>query len=472
MTLAEMMVAIVVLGVILSGLAAVIINIARTSVISEREVRATSYAQQIVEELNAVDWHKVALYEDHVDDVESDHGSAGELWLGRLDGDGRYDGEELVLLDAPESEDHRLGDVPEPVSVHTGSDSVEYTAYRYITETDRTGDGANDSLKFTVYVTWDGAGRDRQVSITSERGPKAVEDPDDVRVTQFHTSPVDTVTLDGWNLSNGIDVTVHTSGSVLPFTAELRYPVVVEDPAASGDDPFEERYMWSIETISMDHRPGSNYTIFDGTIPADGTWYTNGSFRMRFEAHTDDMQDVSGTSSLAFIDGEYDAVYPDPVADDLPFPGPEGWDPDDPEDPDNGDDGDPIDQNLEFHPSWLSGWSNHGHTICVDGDWIADGFEMEVRVRGLTEDNGTVRVVYTHAADSHPPGNPPTATVSDSLSYAHGGATDSTWVAEITAGQERRWRDDSRVTFTVEAERDGDDQSLSEEFEARADSSC
>lgn len=483
MTLVEMLVALVVLGVVLSGLAAVIINIARTSVISEREVRATSFAQEALEELHTVDWHLAALYEDYVSEVESEYGAAGEAWRDRLDSDGRFDGKELVLLDAPENEGLRLAGVPKPVSPRMGSDDVEYTIHRYIAETDRSGDGTNDMLKFTVYVTWDGAGSAREVSVSSERGPMAVEAPDEVRVTQFHTSPSGTITLDGWSLPQSLDVTVHTSGGVV--SNQLLFPVVVEDPDASEDDEFEDRYMWSIESVTMSPRNGSGaddgvgHTIFDATIPANAHWFGNGTFRMRFEGKTGDLDDVIGTKSLAFVDGDYDVYYPDPTAEDAPFPGPEGWEPGDDDESEEGseDDGEPGDEDeteptdvdLSFHSSW-PGWGPDS-TICVDGDWIADGFVIQARFRGLLEDDGAVSVTYDYRTRDNP-GQAHISTATDSLSFVQGDRTDTRWRTEIGASQQRRWQPGETVTFTIDAGRDSDDQTTSREFTATVSNSC
>jgi prepilin-type N-terminal cleavage/methylation domain-containing protein len=124
-TLFEMMIAIFVVGFVLSGLAAVLLTSMKAATSNERETRATSYAQQEIEILQSVDWEFAALY-------SNDIAAAPTEWTDQLSAEGFYAGDELITLPGPATAASRADSVPAPRSTIEDR-GVTYTVDRFIT---------------------------------------------------------------------------------------------------------------------------------------------------------------------------------------------------------------------------------------------------------------------------------------------------------------------------------------------------
>ena len=190
MTLVEVLVAILILGVILAGVAASLITSARASVTNERRVQSTAYLTSEHEDLQAIPWAQAALYEEEVGDLKD---MASYPFLGDLDLDldldsvpPTFEGEPIATIPGP-SLTGRLFFVPEPVStgVQIGTDEREYDIVRVVSER------PEGTKRFTTFVSWDVMGRTVTQRFDSERAPTPAELAELERegVLQFLISP-------------------------------------------------------------------------------------------------------------------------------------------------------------------------------------------------------------------------------------------------------------------------------------------
>lgn len=170
LTLIELMVAIVLLGVILSAVAAALISSARASLTNERRFQSTAYLTSEHEQLQSIPWAQAALYEDELDDLV-DATSFDFLTDLNLDLDlaatpPTFEGSPIATIPGP-TLTGRLFFVPEPVSegVRIGVDDREYDVVRLVTER------PDGNRRFTTFVTWRVLGDPVVQRFDSERAP-------------------------------------------------------------------------------------------------------------------------------------------------------------------------------------------------------------------------------------------------------------------------------------------------------------
>lgn len=190
LTLVEMIVAIIILGVILAAVAASLISSTRASLTNERRFQSTAYLTSEHEQLQSIPWAQAALYEDELDDLEDD-ASFGFLTDLQLDLDldavpPTFEGAPIVTIPGP-TLTGRLFFVPEPVSeaVQIGVDDREYDVVRVVTER------PDGNRRFTTFVTWRVLGEPVVQRFDSERAPSPGEIAELARdgVLQFLISP-------------------------------------------------------------------------------------------------------------------------------------------------------------------------------------------------------------------------------------------------------------------------------------------
>jgi prepilin-type N-terminal cleavage/methylation domain-containing protein len=436
MTLAEVMVAILVLGVVLSGFAAAIMGSLRAINISEREVRATSLAQEAVEELQSTEWQSAGLYTDEVNTAPSE-------WNG---GDTTtFEGDDLVLLPTPAA-GARLAQVPEPRTV-VARGNVDYTVDRYITWVDGNGDGHRETKRFTALVTWpDRSGAQRSLQAVGDRVPTQAEAPSTnvgTRVLSISAAP-DPSALDPETGTNVEDLTV---------TVRLNQGVRGTPPPSvtffSLDDVTDE-YVLRTLALTGSELDDNNYRgRWTGTIPAVAYRFANGPLSLLFSA-TDvegDLLEVYGSVQLLGGPLEHSGEPPRPPreADDAAFPTP----------PTSSDDdagtapGTVRLQNLSVNAP-----------ICVQkSTWrLTKEVDMTINVKGLTSTDGTVLATYTTWTDTKPNS---TKVVTDTAIFSSGGSAAATYRLTIPTTAERLFRPGQSVTFEVKALRsDGANHSM------------
>jgi prepilin-type N-terminal cleavage/methylation domain-containing protein len=199
-TLVEMLLAILILGVVLSATASSLIGFTKASVVNERRVEATALMQRLHEELQAIPWEDAGIYDDEIDmlitadigvDVSSDpsvepHGfgtpSAPIVTL---------EAESHVGCPTDEPKCGRLTTVPVPFRDDYKIDDIEYEVYTIVTEIERAASSSPKVRRFTTIVRWEILGTGYEQVFESERAPTANEDGLNVipLVLQFLAEP-------------------------------------------------------------------------------------------------------------------------------------------------------------------------------------------------------------------------------------------------------------------------------------------
>jgi prepilin-type N-terminal cleavage/methylation domain-containing protein len=196
LTLVEMLVAMVIVGIVFAGAASALMNFSVASKNSERRVQATALMTEVHEQLQALPWDDAVLHEEEL-------GPLGEIGLLATDAEGydTFDGERLVTIpggcpDVVTDDCRRIGtplvegwgdDAPVRIDGH------EYEIYRAITEVTGRGDPddpaqfADELRRFTVVVRWQLLGRWYEARLDSERAATA---------TDLHTGPREVVAFD------------------------------------------------------------------------------------------------------------------------------------------------------------------------------------------------------------------------------------------------------------------------------------
>jgi Tfp pilus assembly protein PilV len=441
MTLAEVMVAILVLGIVLSGFAAAIMGSLRAINLSEREVRATSLAQQTVEELQSLDWDAAGLYTNEVN-------AAPAEWNGG--NTSTYAGDDLVLLPTPPA-DARLAQVPLPRS-ESVQGNVTYTVDRYITWVDGDGDGTRETKRFTVLVTWpDRSGAIRSLEAVGDRVPSQAEAPSTsvgVRVLSISGAP-DPSMLDAETGENLEDLTV-----TVRLNEGVRSTPTPKVTFYSLDDDDQQTYVLRTLTLTGSELDDNNYRgRWTGTIPAGAYHFANGALNLLFSATDADGELLEVYGAVQMQDGKYEheGTPPRPPResdDDVIFPNPPTL-----SDPDGDGSGPPGDvrlQNLAVNAP-----------ICVQkSTWkLTKAIEVTINVKGLTEEDGTVVASYVTWTETKPNS---TKVVTDSAAYSSGGASAATYRLTVAPTAERLFRPGQNVTFEVKALRsDGANHTLS-----------
>jgi prepilin-type N-terminal cleavage/methylation domain-containing protein len=374
LSLIEMLVALLLLGVILSAAAASLIQFMRTAADNERRVQATALMNSLHEEFQALPWREAVVYEGELQEV-LDAGfpglTSGPPWT--------FEGEELVTLPGP-VEGQRRTEVPAVTLVPTTSDGRDYEVIRFVTWSDRDA----GIKRFTTIVQWRLYNRVYQERFFSERAATATEagDPERPRVVQFQVgpSPMQLVAVsDDEPAQNSGDVSVTVRFSSGVNTAVVRYrsvEVVPGDPLVMVD-----RDLTLAPYIQDEFGRG---VAWRATIPALSRTFTNGT--RDFKAiGTLGAEEFSGSTSMVFTDGDLD---PTDVQDDEPPVG----DPNPPP-PDEEGGGDPY---PDLGPVAIASTLLEPTTVCLDKD---DRFVSDVTVTafvdGLHPDAYNVSATYS-----------------------------------------------------------------------------
>ena len=177
LTLVEILVALLILGVILAAAAGSLVDMTRASAVNEHRVQATAYLTSLHEELQGLPWNRAALYAEEVSDLEGVEG------VDLSDPEPTYQGETIVTIPGPVDISGRLAFVPRPHEEVT-IDGRDFELFQIITERSTT-DGAEDPelRRFVTIVRWELLGREYVETFESQRAPtpaelREFEDPD------------------------------------------------------------------------------------------------------------------------------------------------------------------------------------------------------------------------------------------------------------------------------------------------------
>lgn len=169
-TLAEMLVALLLVGIVFAGAASALINLSRASVSNERRVQATALMTELHESFQAMPWEAALMYPEEVDELSALDGYAV------VDGTPTYEGQPIALFDGDcdPAEACRWEEIPHPFETVT-VDGRGYEVFRIITEVDRAGGSSEAIRRLTTLVRFEALGRWVDQQIDSERAATSEE---------------------------------------------------------------------------------------------------------------------------------------------------------------------------------------------------------------------------------------------------------------------------------------------------------
>jgi prepilin-type N-terminal cleavage/methylation domain-containing protein len=336
LTLVELVVAMMLLGVILSAAAAALINFAGATHDNERRVQSTAVMNGLHENLQGVPWNDAGIYEDEVPALVAVGATTGST--------PEFEGREIVTIPPPDDEcppDEpgcaRSSTVPRahytiPNESETSPDGREYEIYQIVTWE---GTGGAEVKRFTTIVRWEVRGRTVTERFDSERAASAGEagDPTLPRVIQFQVGPTPMELVDvtegdlaGKDLnSKPITIAVRFSEGVESAKAHF-YTVHPNDRAveASGNILLQKRELALTRQIQDPENAGLG-VFWVGTIPSHTYRWPNGPRPFQVEGVLGGSS-FWGSSSMSFHGGSLDPRDDDnvPIDDDDPEDPPEG----------------------------------------------------------------------------------------------------------------------------------------------------
>jgi prepilin-type N-terminal cleavage/methylation domain-containing protein len=309
LTLVELVVAMMLLGVILSAAAAALINFAGATHNNERRVQATALMNGLHENLQGVPWQHAGIYEDEIDRLAP---------VGVTNASPpTFEGREVVTIPPPEEECPaaepdcaRSPTVPRanymlPNATEPSPDGREYEIFQVVTWD---GTGGAEVKRFTTIVEWEVRGQLVTERFDSERAASAGEagDPTLPRVIQFQLGPspmelVDEVDGTGKDL-NSKEITVAVRFSEGVESATLHY-VSVHDRAteASGKMQLRDETLELTRQIT-DPDDASLGVFFVGTIDAQAHRWPNGPRPFRVEGMLSGSS-FWGSGTMSFYGG-------------------------------------------------------------------------------------------------------------------------------------------------------------------------
>lgn len=325
MTLVEVLVAILVLGVILSAVGSMLITSARATVTNERRVQSSAFLTSEHEQLQSIPWRQAALYAEEVPDL-GDVGTYPFLADLELDLDlsstpPTFEGQPIVTIPGP-SLTGRLFFVPEPVSagVQIGIDEREYDIVRVVTER------PEGTKRFTTFVTWDVMGRAVTQRFDSERAPTPAEllELEREGVLQFLLAPRPIeVDVDG-NPDAGPSIVARFAEPVDEARVTFRPP----DEAPTG--VLEQTVVLTGDTLVTHHSlPGfvlftntddlvGNVAVTDAGVPIELSY--EGEWEVELAATRSGPEDDVSITTTVFVERGEDPPLPRPSVDSVAIP--------------------------------------------------------------------------------------------------------------------------------------------------------
>lgn len=180
-TLVELLVALGILSVVLTAVAASLISFTQQSAVNEHRVQATAYLTSLHENLQAIPWNRVALYDEEYPALE-EVGVDLSGPVPQYQGEGMDEPEDLVTIPGPVNEGcpdsdpecGRLAYVPRATDTVT-IDGREFELFQIVTERSVGGEGEPNIRRFITIVRWTMLGRDFEEVFQSERAPTPAE---------------------------------------------------------------------------------------------------------------------------------------------------------------------------------------------------------------------------------------------------------------------------------------------------------
>lgn len=177
LTLIELIMAVLIIGVILAALGGSLIRSLRVVASNQREVRATALHTEVIERFQGISWDAVGLELVDTDgdgdgDTHPWDTGAGPCANGETPGtagDGIDDCLGVQVVPIAPGTDPKL--VPNATEVR-GEGDVDYTVRTHVVFVDRDGDGTEDTKRIVTYITWEDVdGGERTTDVSAERAP-------------------------------------------------------------------------------------------------------------------------------------------------------------------------------------------------------------------------------------------------------------------------------------------------------------
>jgi hypothetical protein len=449
-----MVVAIFVIGVILSAMGSVLISVMRSIVTQEREAIATALAQQEVERLLTLDWDAAGHYANEIPEDESP-------WHDYLAQEAP--GGDLELLPEYLTDDERLAQVPRPVSPFDEDDErlvingTEFTIYRFVTWLDRSSPAGGatvneDTKRFTTVVEWDAMGRTRSISARGERIPtpgEAGATDLGIRVLSYFRSPDPALLDSDGHTEKDIVLDVRLNRGVLAATVTFQraeVATVVTDTEDEAGNPVV-----TSEDVVTFHEVERDMVAVPASLSPDGysRWrltIASGEYRFvdgvnPFEFRTQDFwgEELSVVGSIRFQGSGTEGSYPGGTG----LPEGSGGD----------GDGEGTLAPVELSSAGLSS------PFCVStSTWeLTNTVKVTAQVKGLSSAD-TVTASYQYQTDKTAGNQTPVfRTATETLTFRNGNETQATFDLELQRNAGYRWEPGSTIQVWVYADRASDE---------------
>jgi len=437
MTLVEMMVAIIILGIALSAFAGLLISTIRATSRNERTVTATALAQEVVEEMQAATWDNAGLYDNEVAAADADT----VIWKTRLSAADEFESRDLVLIGAY-AVGERVATIPTPFEFVTRG-KTDFRIDRYVSWLDRDGIGGVDTRLFTAFVSWDDPfGGPQELRFDSERAPTKAEnapEADGMRILYFYVSP-DPVDLIDNKPSTPIKVVVRTNLPTVNGTLTWESLNIAAGPPIVLTRQSNVALMTQSDATTVDGYPG--WTTWTATLPSRDYFNGTADFRFTATAANPALSNPDAGRTVTFRGGTYDeaevggspTATPTPTATVTPTP-----------------------------PTFVSAGTNVG-AVCIvgaesqlqNGAITINAQVQDLAVTGGVPD-GTVTVTYTYRPSKN---GTPTSSGAVPLTYVSQSGINTFWSRTIPAGS-HYWKSNDSVNFIFTVTRTSDTTSSS-----------
>jgi prepilin-type N-terminal cleavage/methylation domain-containing protein len=444
LTLIELLVSMVLIGVILAAAASALITFTREASASERRVQATALLNRLHEDFNAIPFDLAANHEAELPPL-ADLDAEGIVDVDLSADPPTFEGRPIATLPGPTVLGCTPGDagcdrerfVPETYQELERDDREAYQIYSVVTWIDRSGNGIDDVKRFTTIVTWEWLGRTYSERFDSERAATAFEAGDPTAVRVYLTAPGTVFVGEDNTLLSSFEVAANFTEPV--SSASITFARL----NAAGDGLVAE----TIELAGVTPAPsGPGFVRFSADVPTD----LGGPMRLgtgvnvvRVSGQVFGLAEtVAGAAGIRVVGGDI-------VLSDLPaLPG-DTTPPPDPVDPGDDDDLEVPMQNVAIVTE-----SSSVTNVRLTGSGITCDIVITAQVQGLTTTNGTVSMSYNAGP------NRPTVSMlpADPTNISPAGTV---FTGRLAAGSSHGWKNNQPpVTFDLRAVRSDGQESL------------
>jgi prepilin-type N-terminal cleavage/methylation domain-containing protein len=462
LTLVEMLVSLVILGIVLAATAASLITFTQTARANERQAQATATLSQFHELFQGVTWDVLGTLPSDLEGLDAPNRLGNALsiddddlteWKKLEDDDDPAPGTDPLTFTGDDGVEREIvltgdpsGAIPAYQEGFVANDGREYDIYQIVTWVDTTGDGNPDLKRLTAIARWDVAGRPYEQRLVSDRAPSVQESGDVAfpRLLQYDIFPLrQDLVLDGNGdtvASRDIDVAVRFSEGVQNVRVEFYSVDLSESDAGTGTVVLQAESV-SLGLPVIENPAGDGGVYYVGSIPAGDYVFPEGVRHFRVVAETTELPPetfVAGSREVRF---DYDGEPPWPST------------PDPDVDPgDDDDEPEPPGEIAEVGPVLVTandpvGLDNVGGNRVLCSTITIDFSVTSGLIGG--DDGDVVELHYFYGNQGSTPGSvvvPPLAPVSDgAANFQH----------EFEAGQDYGFRNNQSTGFTVRVRRDG-----------------